>query len=1538
MQWMYGVWLALIWGQTSSVWHWHHHAIAGNASPREGWSYSGTLSHGSIVGKVVVVGDTVYLLGTASHVNGGDALSLPNSSITLSVTNGGDITTYIAGYRRSDGAFLWALHLYGENGGGTRLRGVDLLVSQDHTIYVLFHGRSQNILGDNLQGRFVSSSISATLNLSSTIPSYQASFILKFKVGVNVLTQLAVQRLGCGSSGAGTCNPSNFEANFFNLLLHGGKLWVSGSVRTQALFGGGTYLLPSSFTFGLDWQGLFSLLGDFYQAMLLRMDASSLEVEAGAGVQGIAGNPRPNCYGRALFAFDGTRVGWLVGMRDAPRDNYQYRRVGDLSGSSFVSGINSPGLEIFLIRGSDLQIWSYGTLSFWSSAPNAPPPPHYQVIFSNQHLFYAVADTAYYRWGPTRVIPYTPEPKLIVGRVHLPSFSQRQAITSTPLPFLNVSSLVAEPRFDPMSGNLSEIHLYLSGTLKGSSWIIQGFGPDGSSNVSLPGSSIGETMGFVLGMKWIASSATWTYSGYKPIPSLSTRVPHHLVVCAGMGIHPSLPQFYLYGWARDSILIEPRWPDGRADTIRLATSAASPPRLWIGRLDLYRFREIPFNPSPPSRCSPDTVGEKWLEITGTWSEATPIELIWIPMDFRYSYEAKHTWSYIQSNSFTLNHEGTLTQQFPLIFPGRGFSDYLLAMRSPAVGNRFVEIEGTPIVLSINGTTIPYLQRTGALRWNRIVTRFIGSESGDTPFASDPSQSSSFWRLERRLNEIRSLIYQPWEGSAGGKECLYFLDTLLDDYFLHRFDFQTGLVERLRGWNYSVSDPSHRGNALFFDPVRGCLWGDSKGDRLWRIHPTDPTQDRELRLWREDGLAADPSLPVGYPLGSHQRWVERRERFACTEKGTLMGFVRHAGTEHWVLVRIAPERDSILIVAGGGHSPTNCPVDGVHTAAFIAQPPSHFTSDGDTLYWFEYINSGCSGPVSFLRKAWPSDVFFGNYEVQTIDTFFSAECHQPLFARVPARGLYFQARDPSTWELYLLWYAFGQDAPDTVLQCSSVTCCAAGLSDLVQMPYNPFPYTILRSGAIVYKGATLPEGIFIALPALLYLDQDTLRAEGTITDIQGAFYYPARGDTLFLTLPSDSTRFAIQTSSCVTTFRGKSLWYGSYTFPFLAMEETTVPDSVCEGMYFNTKTHTTLGGAGVSDECVLHHILYYLRSEEGKLARVSYSSFGDYSTHRWYAQTAGDDTLVIGLRSERWRRYVIGAGRYPIRVRRGHRLRLRLAIEGPWISSASSSALMRAHPFLSRAQIALYNEQRDDVSADSLWRLPRPDWDSLSFSWNPLGWPISSSLCSLNPAPEICDPQWTQIVRIEVYDASTHALVDSAYGLIDTTGHVFFYAAPLGFIGSPLYNNDTIHFCRCDPDAQKYFVIRTPNHLPLYTSSFALPARGSGSADSLDLTDPSLLQGIPGLHYTLLLDESVSPPRIRAAAWGGNCVDVANNFIPGPHYDSGIINAADWEYLLPRNGITSGFSWADIDSDGYVNAADALLLIQNQNELRQSVGP
>jgi|GEM_PF-1429217 len=1540
-----GLFFSLVWAQTAGVWYWHHHSSAGTAYPTEGWIGSGGQPFRAIPGKVVVVGDTVYVLGTAAHPSSNDKLLLPNSSVELESPNGSSVSAYVAAYSRTDGAFLWVLHLRGQNGANTEVRGMDIAVSPAHEVYVLLNAfRPPGPSTDILIGRFRKEGWSSWSDLSfayNSIERYRQSFIIGLSaVGTNP-TILGVQRFGC-EQGSPLDNCEGFEANFFSLLLHEGRLWASGTavILQQGLSGRKLTIahltLALSAILGSLWNLSLPSFDDPAQAVLVRMRASDLMADSVAVVQSGSSllNP-PDCYGRALFAYGPDTVGWVVALRESGAKRYR------VVGGTPTPVPSQPALRVILVRASTMGAHLSSltsALANYANVSSNSAPPHYYVAFQRQgnsggEIFWAAADTAYY-FIQGQHYAQTSSPRLLISRAILNAsgISGRNTLESQPLSQLQLSGIAIEPRTIGMGA--PSPYIYLSGNLSGSALTLYR-GPVSSNNlfVSLPGATLNnQPNSFVLGLQWMGSS--WAYRGYKRIFSLSTQPAQHEVICGGLGRHPSLPQLYLYGWSRDSLLVEPRWADGSADTVRPSTDASFPPRLWIGRLDIYRLElDVGVSISPSSLCAPASMASLPQRITGTWDASTDRMLVWLPEIPTRRYQAKHSWAAIVANPLgapTSFQEGSASGSFSLLLPGRmPPGRYFLALRSPVLGNRFADI-GDTMWISISGTTVPNLQRAGALRWHRMVVRFAGGPN-TLPAASEATQP--FYRKERRFNQINSLVYHPWEGQAGGREYIYLLEWAgSNTYHLYRLDLATGFITPLRSWNAAISDPGYRGSSLLYDPVRQVLWSHGGGQTFWRLDSTDSAKDDTLTLYAAGAsFAAGGVSSVGYPLRTSQLWMSNPTSFTWTQKGDLVGFVRHRtglSAYRWVLVRVAPEQDSTFIVAGGGND--DCPTSNGSTLAGNTTSPgfSTITSDGDTLYWVQSVGSPCAAQPRLLWKAWPTDPQRRSYQVQVIDTLDPTNVSTysaPTFSRVPERGLYLAATRGTNH--FLLWYNLATKTRDTLLACLEGPCCEYDLSDYVQMNELPVPYVVLRSGAVVFRAAS--RELRIALPVLLPGQHDTLRAEATIQNVtyatSGSSYSQ---DTLYLASPPDSIRLELGT--CFST--GKSFWYGKYPFPSGSIR-IVAPDTVCEGMQFSS--YVERADFPTEEGCPVGRRLTRVSSQMGYLQSLTFSG---NEAQRWYAQTQGYDTLRMSLSRDRWAWLLSGfQNSFPIRIRRGHRLRMRVALEGPWISASGETKLMRAHPRLTRNLLAFYNENTNGVSPDSLWRLPRYAGDSLSKLWNLLL--IEPSPTCLAPNGWMCASHWSQLARVEVYEAMTDQLVDSAYALVDTLGRLYLYRAPVGTIGlgMPL-NADTLSFCYCDPTVPKYFVIRTPNHLPLYTQTISLPARGVGEADSIDLTDPSSLQGIPGIHYTLLADSTVSPPRMRAGAWTGNCADLYNSFVPGSHYDSGVVNAADWEFLMPRNGVTTGYSWADLDSDGDVDAVDALLLIQNQNELRQSSGP
>ncbi|RMF46231.1 MAG: hypothetical protein D6750_10655, partial [Bacteroidetes bacterium] len=407
-----------------------------------------------------------------------------------------------------------------------------------------------------------------------------------------------------------------------------------------------------------------------------------------------------------------------------------------------------------------------------------------------------------------------------------------------------------------------------------------------------------------------------------------------------------------------------------------------------------------------------------------------------------------------------------------------------------------------------------------------------------------------------------------------------------------------------------------------------------------------------------------------------------------------------------------------------------------------------------------------------------------------------------------------------------------------------------------------PFALLRGGSIVYAGSG-GQDLRIALPAYSPSMADTLQAEGGITSVAGeaSWALNSNADILHLTPPAsaggeDSTRITVQTGCA-----GKSFYYGSYRLPPVQLW-LQAPDTVCEGMVF----HTAVGRDTeyVVYGCRVTHRLTKL----GAGGPVTAVLTGNEVT-RWKATGSGTATLSMQVAGP-WR-WLVGNGEsHAVQIRRGHRVRLRLAVEGPYDTTGGRYRL-RPHPLLYRLTFAGYNERTLPLAPDSLWNLPYLPAESLSKSWAPAL--IEPSAGCPGAGLWWCSPGWAGLARIELRESPSGPLVDSTYALLDTIGRLYFYRASLNPIGDATGNGDTLHFCHCDPALPKYLTVRFPGHLPLHTPVLSLGARGVGEADSVDLTDPSALEGIPGENYTLLWDPSAG--RMRAAAWAGNCADLYN---------------------------------------------------------------
>ncbi|MCS7163049.1 MAG: hypothetical protein NZ958_06985 [Bacteroidia bacterium] len=1537
--------LTLALAQSGGVWRWHHYSQAGQASPTVGWSPSSSHSPRILPGKVVAQDNRVYILGTIAHQNGGDGVVLPNTLVSLTGVNGGDTSAYVAAYD-VDGNWLWAMHFRSASGSIT-VRGIDLVVDRNHRVYVLLHARRSGRLG----ARFYRSGSQADITLSpDETYNYNSSFVIRFRVDGANPTDWAVQRFACASLLPSACDNNAFQANLFHLLLQGDNLWVSGTVVTTQFPGVNNFLTATltSITAPI-LQLLFSLGNplnplEVIQATLLRLDVTDLRLTGIATMRRTPNSSVP-CFGRIPFwDRDPNPIGWFVAKREAGEVEYRKYITSDANISATTYNGLPPSLQIFFIDPHNLTL--IDNLEFAQFAPNSNDPPgfyHAAAVFNSANssttLFWATVDTAAYTFSTTQgnvSLSQTSEPRLILTRAEIARSGPLQIQIQPPLVSRPVRGLyLSALAYDPLSRGC-----LVSGTLEGSTWQLEDL--SNGSLRTLPAAPAPNGVGtFLLGVRQ-PPSAPWRLVGYKFLHGVGRVAPRQQVLSGGLAIigHNNA-RAYLYGWALDSLLVEPRWPEGDSALVRPAPNPTDPPRLWVGALDLYRL--FPLRPSVHHVCVPDTVltGEDFILYAPLPAEKEA-ELVWVPAEPERRFRAKNGWAAATAARLTHNQLSNQQYQFiqlSLVVPGRlPPGEYFLALRAPApMGDYFADIVDT-LKIRVLGTTTPALQRAGSLRWRRAVVLLAGAPS-DHPAASTAPLGTDFYRKARHFAAIERIAYLPWRAAEEGKELLYLLERTTDPvsgdfYHLYRLDFSTGQIRRLRQWPASSNHPDYRGRNLIADPVRGELW--TQGERvLWRLHPTDPTRDEPIVLH----TGTDPASfsPTGYPLRHPERWTHvGLLKFIVTENGDLVGLVGVVGTRIR-LVRIDPLRDSALFVAGGGTA-TLCPDDGQGTQATftvysLSNPP---VSEGDTIYWFERATCGTQ-TTWWLRRAWPNSPDRKTYTVQTLQSFPNRPDYRVLaFGRVPRRGLYIATSLTSSTPLFygILWFDLVEQRLDTIIGCLETPCCTYELSDWVNEFAIPSSGAVLRSGVLVYSSTS--SFIKAALPVQLESQSDTLVAEAHILQASaGSFQH----DTLFLS-PADSMWLRVHTCATGPT-QGKPFWYGRLRFPNLTLR-LVFPSQVCEGMVFSGFGALQGGPLPQEGSCeiggeLIRRIFAQILRQHNRVRPLLGGLILPHYLYWLKAWAAGPEVITVGgSLGAKWGWLVPNApASAEISIRRGYRLRLRTALQGPWAAHPGSLRWMHPHPFFHRLTLGRYNQASPpSIPPDSLWRLPRYPSDSLIQLWGLLQQPPPQDCSWPN---FFCDPIWTNLARVEVYETNGQR-VDSAYALIDTLGRLYLYRAPVLDISDFLGNGDTLHFCQCDPHTPKYFVLRTPNHLPLYSRQLTFPARGVGEADVLDLTDPSFLEGLPGQHYALLGDTTGPSLQMRAGAWAGNCADLFQNFLPGPHHDSGVINAADLEFLLLRNGVTTGFSWADLDADGQVTANDAVILLENQNLLRQSYGP
>lgn len=1520
---------ALLCAQTATVWKWYGYGENNHPFPNLCTPFSNN-GNGRI-GVVRVLGDTVYVMGTYTRIApSASPLPLPRVSTdptTPSATtpNNAGISTYLAAYDRQTGHIRWWMSfrcdLYNFDGF---VEGQDFVVRPDGRIYLLLHTNVdtafrwdyQAASGSSNSGIFDISSFFTSIPLTNRVSS-----ILEISPGSPPSVQV---RKAIGLSDV------DGEVHLKYLYYIRDTLYATGDYIVQAPgawalsdFLGSSlfcYATPScSNTSGSnEWRGL--IIGYQTAGNWTLIRAAEVRYESGIMYEPVKGH-------RLAKDPVGGLLRWVIEVEQNGSKSLIYNtNPGGASTASITPGpLSTPVTTLYAISlNPDLSlppVPNYHQLAQRTTASLAPEPVFVETR-GDSILWVRSAnyDLAIMN-GPSSWYTLTSLPYVAVVRQRLPN-TDNYALTLSHQGLTGLSTFPLSPVISDIAVERGWDLLYLMG---------HAYGATGPVN-DLLGLPAARTSGFLLGLRYQGGS--YGLLGGTSFISHRTSDPTTRNVLVAGGAYDSLrAQFYLFGTGEDSVWIRRKWPDGSNDTVRICTVGGGASGLWLGRLDWYRI----MTPGNYTHCAPDSITSTPVAIPVTGKNVHSSDVpVGTPAGWRFGWVPAQTpW---KSTAAPLdlvgpimgNQEGQYAYGLHLLTKGAYHPGdyYLVGTVYPVLRHQWVDIIDT-LKLTVPGTTIPPARRTTSTATTFMVAPYAGRLEASAPYISGPYPR---YRNENwKFNFINALYYHPYyyyPPAYQGQEMLFVI-THTSPHQIWGINLRTGMVDSM-----PVADPN-QAHRYFMDPVRGTYWAHEipgSPTSTMRIRRAPFTSTSEALI--HQGTNCVNTVGTAYPLRYPERWLRDIHRAAVLPNGDFVFIADACPNARYSLWRVSLATDSVYRVTGFTTLGSTCPQDGTGNTAVIGYFPfTNLAVWGDTIFWIENaFSSSClsqSGNRLLIRKAYP----YGSiktYKVETLDTilYSGSVAEYLLFSPLPSPGLIFGTYGSSSEAM--IRYDLSTRSRDTLIRCltGSSLCCQYGLSDWI----TGLTHTaaLLRGGAIVTERNG---SVKIAVPIALSGSGDTLITGGPIGSVSSTggtpvapthtggsnfeFAWPAAGGPGL-----DSTYLGVTLSSCGN---GKAFYYPFYHLPKFRVW-LKAPDTVCLGQVF----HSYVGRDTevVESNCrVSHRLFKNATSAQGYLTWIT----GGNESNRWRATQAGYDTIKTVLESAKWHYLVSDSAlSFPVRIRQGHRLRLSVALEGPY---EATTFLHRRHPFLTRYNLGAYTQRILGISSDSLWRLPYPPGDSLMKNWNSLVLVEPTGTCP-NAGAWYCDTIWTTLARVELRVSPTGPVVDSAYALVDSAGRLTAYAAPAG--GSTSGHADTLHFCHCDPTTPKYITVRFPHHLPLHTPAISLPVRGLGQADSLDLRDPTYLEGIPGEHYTFVPGPGGT---VRAAAWAGNCADLHNAFIPGgAHVDAGWINAADYDFVITRNGITSGFSVADLNSDGLVNALDAVIVISNQNALRQSSRP
>ncbi len=876
-----------------------------------------------------------------------------------------------------------------------------------------------------------------------------------------------------------------------------------------------------------------------------------------------------------------------------------------------------------------------------------------------------------------------------------------------------------------------------------------------------------------------------------------------------------------------------------------------------------------------------------------------------------------------------------------------------------------------------------------------VMRYVGNASASIGWRQ-ASQNGPFYRLSAKIDgSSHAFAYVPYDPTLGG-EALYVAVNYTDSVLLYRLRFADGQVERVRGWKIGGSglftpreEVSAPISSLVYNSYRGVLLAVEGNTRI-RVVPLGLVPEvgafvPPTTYMTEGGSSSRPYLVAAGREG--RLWIGGLTRMSMSDYPFL-------GEEYSTSTAFGPYLWASNSDPVSGCEPLFSPSE-ISSVRAIAPVPV-----GNTLAYFIDVghnSSGCSPPVyGLLRAVTPT----GLITVDTLWRMFTGlnALDDVRFAMVwradPAPHLLMtlpSVNSSSQSDRYILRYWLdGRSQPrDTLIGPVPYAYCSYGLDRQVDMFWAALHnLEVTRGGMILFStiGGGGQDEILAAVP--LYVQRPLMRDTA---------FYGSPMDLSALSTPGRDVAAGMQGSRrvffSVDSLRAgrDSVWWQAEVCPgssqgvrtFLSavyvlpafVTTVSAPSRVCHGQLF----HAAVGYGGdefflayqrayaMGEVCGLAGLMRRFDMEVSPPGRASrllqrMNAYNVLPAVPFGARFAAVDSCAqcrvrLGVRgmttvsdSAFWRAFLGGTSwERQLAIWRGYQLQVRLLLEGP-STRRSSASYMDPHPLFTRENLLRAASFGSGPLQDSLWLLPTP-WSDQSFVWDRIGGETyEDDTLSFWNSLRWREPFWVSPCRVELREAPGGPVVDRAWGLVDTSGWVWVWNPPLVDSTDNLWHPDRsyyrgrlLSFCACDTTTAKWLVVRTPHHLPLRSAGPLSLGAGLLSTDpaapaQVDLTDPSWLDGIPGEHYTFVPDPAL-PGGLRAAAWGGNCDDAfQSSFYPGqtpPDYSR--INAADYEFLLHRNGVTGPtFTPADVDADGAVTAADFVIVIQNMNALRQGV--